>query len=52
MGLKGGAIGNTLGGTHWELGREHAGNPIGTQWKLEGNMLGTQWELERNMLGT
>jgi hypothetical protein len=38
MGLKRGAIGNTLG--------EHIGN-----LKNIGNLLGTQWELERNMLG-
>jgi hypothetical protein len=36
MGLKGGAIGNTLG--------KHIGNL--------GNILRTHWELERNMLGT
>ncbi len=34
MGLKRGAIGNTLG--------EHIGNLMGTHWELEGNMLGTK----------
>jgi len=34
MGLKPGAIGNTLG--------EHIGNLMGTYWELEGNMLGTK----------
>ncbi len=34
MGLKQGAIGNTLG--------EHIGNLIGTHWEFEGNMLGTK----------
>jgi hypothetical protein len=34
MGLKQGAIGNTLG--------EHIGNLMGTHWELEGNMVGTK----------
>jgi hypothetical protein len=34
MGLKQGAIGNTLG--------EHIGNLMGTHWELERNMLGTK----------
>jgi hypothetical protein len=34
MGLKRGAIGNTLG--------EHIGNLMGTHWELEGNILRTQ----------
>jgi hypothetical protein len=34
MGLKRGAIGNTLG--------EHIENLMGTHWELEGNMLGTK----------
>jgi hypothetical protein len=34
MGLKQGAIGNTLG--------EHIGNLMGTHWELEGNTLGTK----------
>jgi hypothetical protein len=34
MGLKRGAIGNTLG--------ENIGNLMGTHWELEGNMLGTK----------
>jgi hypothetical protein len=34
MGLKRGAIGNTLG--------EHIGNLMGTHWELEGNMVGTK----------
>ncbi len=34
MGLKRGAIGNTIG--------EHIGNLMGTHWELERNMLGTK----------
>jgi hypothetical protein len=34
MGLKRGAIGNTLG--------KHIGNLMGTHWELEGNMVGTK----------
>jgi hypothetical protein len=41
MGLKRGAIGNTLGDTHWEP-KEHIGNLMGTHLELEGNMLGTK----------
>jgi len=41
MGLKGGAIGNTLRGTHWEL-KEHIENLMETNWELVGNMLGTK----------
>jgi hypothetical protein len=40
MGLKRGAIGNTLG--------EHIGNLMGTHWVLEGNMLGTKEKWEKN----
>jgi hypothetical protein len=37
MGLKRGAIGNTLGEP-----REHIWNLMRTHWELEGNMLGTK----------
>ncbi len=40
MGLKRGAIGNTLGEQHWKL-REHIGNPF-------GNLKGTCWEQRKN----
>jgi hypothetical protein len=39
MGLKRGAIGNTLG--------EHIRNLMGTHWELEGNILGAK-ENEKN----
>jgi len=61
MGLKWGAIGNTLGDTHWEPW-EHIGNLMGTPWEHIGNTLGikeflkkilrTTWEHIGNMIWT
>jgi hypothetical protein len=43
MGLKQGAIGNTLG-EHIE----NFGNVMGTPWEIEGNIEGTCWEQRKN----
>jgi hypothetical protein len=46
MGLKGGIIGNTLEGTHWEP-KEYIENLRGTHWEPKEhieNLMGTHWE--------